>query len=68
MEINVILFISITVAALLVGGLSGYFIFRYVLKGKYNEMLDAAHKEAEVVKEKKLLEVKEKFLNKKSIK
>ena len=66
MEINVILFISITVAALLVGGLAGYFIFRYVLKGKYNEMLDAAHKEAEVVKEKKLLEVKEKFLNKKS--
>ena len=46
MEINVILFISITVAALLVGGLAGYFIFRYVLKGKYNEMLDAAHKEA----------------------
>ena len=35
-------------------------------KGKYNEMIDAASKEAEVVKEKKLLEVKEKFLNKKA--
>ena len=43
-----------------------YFIFRYVIKGKYNEMIEAANKEAEVVKEKKLLEVKEKFLNKKA--
>ena len=52
--------------ALLLGGIVGYFIFRYVIKGKYNEMIDAANKEAEVVKEKKLLEVKEKFLNKKA--
>ena len=52
--------------ALVLGGIVGYFIFRYVMKGKYNEMIDAANKEAEVVKEKKLLEVKEKFLNKKA--
>lgn len=52
--------------ALVIGGAAGYFIFRYVIKGKYNEMIDAASKEAEVVKEKKLLEVKEKFLNKKA--
>lgn len=52
--------------ALVIGGAAGYFIFRYVIKGKYNEMLEAANKEAEVVKEKKLLEVKEKFLNKKA--
>ena len=52
--------------ALVLGGAVGYFIFRYVIKGKYNEMIEAAHKEAEVVKEKKLLEVKEKFLNKKA--
>ena len=52
--------------ALIVGGIVGYSIFRYVIKGKYNEMIDAASKEAEVVKEKKLLEVKEKFLNKKA--
>lgn len=51
--------------ALVIGGAAGYFIFRYVIKGKYNEMIEAANKEAEVVKEKKLLEVKEKFLNKK---
>ena len=50
--------------ALVIGGAAGYFIFRYVIKGKYNEMIEAANKEAEVVKEKKLLEVKEKFLNK----
>ena len=52
--------------ALIAGGVVGYSIFRYVIKGKYNEMVEAANKEAEVVKEKKLLEVKEKFLNKKS--
>jgi ribonuclease Y len=52
--------------ALVIGGAAGYFIFRYVIKGKYNEMIETANKEAEVVKEKKLLEVKEKFLNKKA--
>ena len=52
--------------ALVIGGAIGFFIFRYVIKGKYNEMIEAANKEAEVVKEKKLLEVKEKFLNKKA--
>ena len=52
--------------ALILGGAAGFFIFRYVIKGKYNEMIEAANKEAELVKEKKLLEVKEKFLNKKA--
>jgi len=52
--------------ALILGGAAGFFIFRYVIKGKYNEMIEAANKEAEVVKEKKLLKVKEKFLNKKA--
>lgn len=52
--------------ALILGGAAGFFIFRYVIKGKYNEMIEAANEEAEVVKEKKLLEVKEKFLNKKA--
>ena len=58
--------IIVTLVALVLGGAVGFFIFRYVIKGKYNEMIDAANKEAEVVKEKKLLEVKEKFLNKKA--
>ena len=55
-----------TLVSLIIGGAVGFFIFRYVIKGKYNEMIEAANKEAEVVKEKKLLEVKEKFLNKKA--
>ena len=59
-------YVIVAVATLIVGGVCGYMVFRYVLKGKYNEMVEAAGKEAEVIKEKKLLEVKEKFLNKKS--
>ena len=61
-----ILNIVIAVVALVLGGVAGYFIFRYVITGKYKEMVSAAEKEADVLKEKKLLEVKEKFLNKKS--
>ena len=56
----------IAIAGLVVGGVIGYLIFRYVIKGKYNEMIANAEKAAEVLKEKKLLEVKEKFINKKS--
>ena len=63
---NIIVAIIAIVAALVLGGVCGFLIFRFVIKGKYNEMVDAAKKEAEVIKEKKLLEVKEKFLNKKS--
>ena len=61
-----ILTFILAVVALLIGGVGGYVIFRYIIKGKYNEMITAAEKEAEVIKEKKMLEVKEKFLNKKS--
>jgi len=61
-----VLTLIITAAALIIGGIAGYLIFRYVVKGKYNEMIAASQKEADAVKEKKLLEVKETFLNKKS--
>lgn len=61
--VNIIIAVVI---ALVIGGLGGYAIFRYVIKGKYNEMIEAAKKDADVIKEKKLLEVKEKFLNKKN--
>ena len=54
------------ILAFIIGGVIGYLIFRYVIKGKYNEMMSVAEKEAEVIKEKKLLEVRENFLNKKS--
>ena len=64
MEIYFVLLIA--AGALVLGGFCGFMIFRFVIKGKYNEMINNARKEAEVIKEKKLLEVKEKFLNKKS--
>lgn len=54
------------VIGLVIGGSAGYSFFRYVLKKKYLRMIETANKEADVIKEKKLLEVKEKFLNKKA--
>ena len=63
---NVTLGILLIAAALIVGGFCGFMLFRFVVKGKYNEIISAAEKAAEVLKEKKLLEVKEKFLNKKA--
>lgn len=49
--------ISIIIAvivAMLIGGMAGYAIFRYVATGKYKQIIDTANKEAEVIKEKKL--------------
>ncbi|MBP5570330.1 MAG: DUF3552 domain-containing protein, partial [Prevotella sp.] len=56
----------VTVAALIIGGLCGYLIFRYGLTGKYKKMMEVAAKEAEDLKKEKLFEVKEMFLNKKA--
>ncbi len=56
----------ISVISLLIGGAISYFLIRYGLKSKYNAILEKAEKEGEVIKKNKLLEVKEKFLNKKS--
>ena len=61
-----ILAIIIALICLFLGIFGGYAYFRYVVKSKYNELMVQADKDAEVIKEKKLLEVKEKFLNKKS--
>jgi len=62
---NLFLLIVVLVCiAIGVGG--GYLLFRYVLTGMLRRQLDEAEKEAQVIKEKKLLEVKEKFLNKKA--
>ena len=61
-----IAYIITAAVGLILGGAVGFFIFRFIIKGKYNEMVSAAEKEAEVLKKKKLLEVKEKFLNEKS--
>ena len=58
--------VIIAVVCLSAGFAGGFAIFRYILTGKYKDTMDKAEKAAEVIKEKKLLEVKEKFLNKKS--
>ena len=60
------LYIIIALIALIIGGGGGYLCFRYVLTSIYQQKLNEASKVAEVIKEKKLLEVKEKFLNKKA--
>lgn len=52
--------------ALVIGFAVGYALFRYILTSMLRQKMDEAQKEAEVIKEKKLLEVKEKFLNKKA--
>ncbi len=54
------------VVCAIIGIIIGYTLFRYVLKSKYNNILKEAQAEAEVIKKNKLLEVKEKFLNKKA--
>lgn len=52
--------------ALIAGILIGIIIIRFILKGKYNTILQNAEKDAAAIKDKKLLEVKEVFLNKKN--
>ncbi len=58
--------VILTVVAFLVGGALSYMFFRYGLKAKYENIIKEAETEAEVIKKNKLLEVKEKFLNKKA--
>lgn len=60
-----VLIISV-VCALAIGIAIGYGIYKYVLTSLYNKKMEEAQRQAEVIKEKKLLEVKEKFLNKKA--
>ena len=53
-------------AGLVAGLLIQFLINKTALKAKHQRIIDDAHKEAEVIKKNKLLEVKEKFLNKKA--
>ena len=58
--------VILAVVAFLVGGALSYGFFKYGLKSKYESIIKKAETEAEVIKRNKLLEVKEKFLNKKA--
>ena len=58
--------VILTIVAFLVGGAVSYGFFKYGLKTKYDTIIKEAETEAEVIKKNKLLEVKEKFLNKKA--
>ena len=48
------------------GFIAQYLINKFGLKARHQRIIDDARKEAEVIKQNKLLEVKEKFLNKKA--
>jgi ribonuclease Y len=63
---DIILAISIAVGCLILGGFIGFALFRYIIKQRYNQIIKEAEIEAEALKEKKQLELKEKFLNRKS--
>ncbi len=61
--------IEIIVTAIIcfvIGATLSFVLFKYGLKAKYDNILKEAETEAEVIKKNKLLEVKEKFLNKKA--
>ena len=58
--------VILTIVAFLVGGALSYGFFKYGLKTKYDTIIKEAETEVEVIKKNKLLEVKEKFLNKKA--
>ena len=58
--------IAIAIVCFIIGAGLSYLFFRYGLKTKYDNIIKEAETEAEVIKKNKLLEVKEKFLNKKA--
>ena len=58
--------ILVSIACFIIGGFLSYMFFKHGLKSKYDNILKEAEAEAEVIKKNKLLEVKEKFLNKKA--
>lgn len=63
---DVVIAIIIAVGCLILGGVLGFCLFRYIIKQKYNQIIKEAEIEAEALKNNKQLEMKEKFLNKKA--
>ena len=58
--------IIISLVTFILGGGLVWFVMRVLLKSRYEAVIREAEKESEVMKQKKLLEVKEKFLHLKS--
>ena len=58
--------VIIAVVCFVVGAGLSYVFFRYGLKTKYDNIIKEEETEDDVIKKNKLLEVKEKFLNKKA--
>ncbi|MCQ2258123.1 MAG: ribonuclease Y [Bacteroidaceae bacterium] len=63
---DLVIAIIIAVGCLILGGVLGFCLFRYIVKQKYNQIIKEAEIEAETLKNNKQLEMKEKFLNKKA--
>jgi ribonuclease Y len=61
MEMYII--IGLSIVTFFIGGLVTWLGIRFFSKSRYDAVLTDAEKEAEVIKQKKLLEVKEKFLH-----
>ena len=58
--------ILVALACLIVGAGGSYIFYKKGLRSRYDKIITKAEAEAEVIKKNKLLEVKEKFLNKKA--
>ncbi|MDD6784316.1 MAG: ribonuclease Y [Prevotellaceae bacterium] len=58
--------IIFSLCGLIIGFAAGYAVFRYIIKAQYNTTIARAEIEAKNIKEKKLLEVKEEFVNRKA--
>lgn len=61
MEGNLLVIIA-AAGSLVIGGVIAYIIFQNVLKGRAKQILAEAEKEGEVIKQNKILQAKEKFL------
>lgn len=57
------MYIVVPIVTFVVGGLLTWLGMRFLLRSKYDSILQEAEKEAEVIKKNKMLEVKEKFLH-----
>ena len=58
--------IILPVAGFIIGGVVSYYFYKVALRKKYENTIKEAENEAEVIPKNKLLEVEEKFLNKKA--